>query len=216
MFKYALIGIGILNAGMCLAQEISYADLSKSLLNTEIVRSPVYSKTLHRDIRAQDTANYKKESARLKAMKDKRTLSDKEYNKQKSTLDRAYNRVYGQENLVQQGAVISQDPVNSLYNDLMKNNKRTQLQSLSQPDLLKELKSMPGSTETTTANAVINPVVTKAPAPQGSRGMANVPRVRAPIGSVGAASAQNGQTTVVKRNKVLGERSIPINLSAFK
>lgn len=219
MQKGALIGIILLLPTLGLAQDVSYSDISKALLNSETLRSPVYTKALYRDVRQGDTQAYNSEKERLKELKDKKIISTKSYNQQIGSLDKAYNYAYGKENVMQQGATISQNPVGSFYNEVMNDNQRLQLQLITNKALLKQMSSLP-ATDTTTAVVVpMTPITTTAPAPDGRRGLAPTSRLRAPEGSV-AAEATNipdkAKTPSASRKKALGEKSIPVNLSAFK
>lgn len=221
MQKGVLVGIILLLPTLGLAQDVSYSDISKALLNSETLRSPVYTKALYRDVRQGDTQAYTAEKERLKELKDKKIISTKSYTQQIGSLDKAYNYAYGKENIMQQGATISQNPVGAFYNEVMNDNQRVQLQLITNKALLKQMSSLPAADTTTAAVIPMTPITTTAtaPAPDGRRGLPPTSRLRGPEGSVAAEATNipdNAKTPPASRKKALGEKSIPVNLSAFK
>lgn len=217
MQKQVLVGILLLLPTLVHAERISYTLISKAMLDTETLRSPVYTKSFYRDMRQEDTAAYTAQKERLRQMKEKGTLSAQSYSQQISALDKAYMAAYGQEGVVQQGAAITQNPVGSFYNEVMNNNARVQLQLLTNVDTINRLSELPA---VDTSAQPVRPITTQAPAPEGRRGLENVTRMRAPQGSMAAETktmqAEQQTSPIPTRKKALGEKSLPLNLDAFK
>ncbi len=106
-----------------LAQPIDFVSFSKNLLNTESLRSPVYTKKLIRQAYQNDEKEYNKIYNQLDRQKKQDEISTKTYAIQTNNLKKIYETSH-EKSLSELSDDITKYPVDSLYNFMMTNNRR--------------------------------------------------------------------------------------------
>lgn len=106
------------------AQTHQMSAMDRLVLDSEMMRSPVYTKQAYRRAKQVDQAAERKQAAYLKQLKDEKQLTDEELEKEKERLQKMRLMDYGMADADLKGksAQITQDPVQSFY-DLSRNVK---------------------------------------------------------------------------------------------
>ncbi len=116
--------IGILCFGVsAYAQPIDFVSFSKNLLNSESLRSPVYTKKLIRQAYQNDEKEYNKIYSQLDSLKKQDKISTKTYAIQTNNLKKIYETAH-EKSLSELSDDITNHPVDSLYNFMTSNNRR--------------------------------------------------------------------------------------------
>lgn len=105
------------------AQQIDFVSFSKNLLNSESLRSPVYTKKLIRQAYQNDEKQYNKVYNQLDRQKKQDEISAKTYAIQTSNLKKIYETSH-EKSLAELSGNITKYPIDSLYNFMMTNNRR--------------------------------------------------------------------------------------------
>lgn len=214
MKKFALVCAGILISVGLHAEEVSYTNVSKYMLNNAYVQSPVYTKKMFRSIRETDTYNYQAQLAQLDMLKENRQISTREYNEKKTKLDQEFNKIYGNFNPQTQAATIKKSPVESFYYGSMKPGERLNLISLSSQELSDSQRDTP-----TPQMPVLQsrPQSVTAQNPLSRR---SIEHLRNPDSADGIDEVDENYTIPSRqitpsKRRSLGEKAIPVKIGAF-
>lgn len=196
------------------AQEVSYSNLSKYMLNNAYVQSPVYTKKMFRAIRETDTYNYETQLNELETLKNNREISTREYNEKKAQLQQEFNKIYAHQNPAAQATTIRTSPVQSFYYGAMEPGERLRLMALSSQELTDAERGIP-----TIQPLVATPTqITKQSVP--TRPTAR----RRSISHLqnGVSNERGNEDNVVsvpqiqiQKKRTLGRKSIPVKIGAF-
>lgn len=130
---FALISMTVLMAGInAMAQEVDFLAASRSALDNEILRSPVYTKKVYRAIIVSDQQKYNETLNAINKLKTEGKISPAEYDKRVKLLNTVFNQTH-QKSLEQQSADISAHPVEAYYGVAM-TTERTNLMKIYHPE----------------------------------------------------------------------------------
>lgn len=185
---HCLIGCLILLLSVSVsAQNLNFSETSKQLLNSEMMRSPVYVKHMARSIYLKNEQLFNKRYAELEALRKQGKLSERDFLSQTEQLKKTYQKTQ-LDSLPELGEAIEQDPLDSFFTLISQNNQK---ELLDQTNFWEETSSVPESN----AN--------KMPTYQPSTITHTPTNTRAP------------EKKELKKQK-LGQKSYTINLDAFK
>ena len=197
------------------AAEMSYANVSKYMLNNAYVQSPVYTKKMYRSIRETDTYNYQAQLAELDMLKENRQISTREYNEKKTQLDREYQKVYGHFNPAAQASTIKKSPVESFYYGAMEPGERLRLMSLSSQQLTDEERDVP-TPQIPAAQIPSRPAAVTAQNPLSRRSIEHLRTGTASNDDISDISEQTAVRPIASpKKRSLGEKAIPVKIGAF-
>lgn len=121
--RFFIIALLLFFSLPALAESIDFVSFSKKLLDTESLRSPVYTKKLIRQTYQNDEKEYNELYHQLDELKKQDKITSKEYAIKTNNLKKIYESAH-KKSLSDLSTDISNHPVDSLYQFMMTNNRR--------------------------------------------------------------------------------------------